>query len=65
MEQLSPAMQEKLKIAQRAWLAFRDANCACQAFEMQGEAIYPAIHYGCLAQMTRQRSQEIWELLAP
>lgn len=65
LEQLSPAMQEKLKIAQRAWLAFRDANCACQAFEVQGEDIYPAVSYGCLAQMTRQRSQEIWELLAP
>jgi uncharacterized protein YecT (DUF1311 family) len=60
---LEPAHREKLKAAQRAWLAFRDAHCECSAFLFNGGAMQPLIQYTCLDQTTRERIKQLRALL--
>jgi uncharacterized protein YecT (DUF1311 family) len=41
--------------AQKAWAAFRDAECAAQADEeARGGSMYPLIYIGCRTEMTRE-----------
>jgi uncharacterized protein YecT (DUF1311 family) len=53
-----------LKTAQRAWLAFRDGNCAAEAFAMKGGSGEPLIFFGCLGAMTATRADELAVWLA-
>ena len=48
-----------LKTAQRAWIAFRDGNCAAEAFTMKGGTAESQVYYGCMAAMTAARSEEL------
>ena len=48
---------------QRAWLKYRDAQCELAAFDNRGGSIWPLISSGCLAQLTRQRTAELANLL--
>jgi uncharacterized protein YecT (DUF1311 family) len=55
---------EKLLLdAQRAWLKYRDAHCQADAYENLGGSIWPMINSGCMADLTRQRTQELREML--
>lgn len=40
---------------QKAWVVFRDAECAFSSFESSGGSMYPAIYNGCLDSMTKVR----------
>ncbi|WP_309666264.1 lysozyme inhibitor LprI family protein [Tabrizicola sp.] len=51
-----------LREAQRAWVAFRDANCEAAGFEMRGGSAEALLVYGCLRRMTVDRTQELAEL---
>jgi uncharacterized protein YecT (DUF1311 family) len=46
---------DKLLAAQRAWLAYRDANCNSVKFQYEGGSIEPAIWSACMAETTQQR----------
>ena len=48
-----------LKVAQTAWLKYRDTNCEFVADEYKGGTIRPMIYSLCLADMTRNRTAEI------
>jgi uncharacterized protein YecT (DUF1311 family) len=48
-----------LKVAQTAWLKYRDTNCAFVADQYKGGTIRPMIYALCLADMTRNRTAEI------
>ena len=48
-----------LKTAQRAWIPFRDGNCAAEAFTMKGGSAEPLVYYSCLASMTATRADEL------
>ena len=48
-----------LMTSQRAWLAFRDAECAFQASASAGGTIYPMVISQCREALTRQRSQQL------
>jgi uncharacterized protein YecT (DUF1311 family) len=48
---------------QRAWLKYRDAWCEISAFDSIGGSIWPLINSGCLASLTRARTQELKVLL--
>jgi uncharacterized protein YecT (DUF1311 family) len=64
---LPPDLQgaaEALRAAQRAWIPFRDANCAAAGYPMRGGSAEPLLVYGCLARMTRDRTAELWDLTA-
>jgi len=46
---------DALLASQRAWLAYRDTQCAWQAMEMHGGSGEPMLLYGCKAQLTLKR----------
>jgi uncharacterized protein YecT (DUF1311 family) len=51
--------EDALVAAQRAWIAYRDAHCASQAFQVRGGSMEPMVIAGCRAALTRQRTEEI------
>ena len=53
-----------LRDAQRAWIKYRDAHCKLAALDSFGGSIWLLINSGCLAQLTRQRTRELSELIA-
>jgi uncharacterized protein YecT (DUF1311 family) len=52
-----------LLAAQRAWLPYRDAACASEGWMMHGGSAEPLVIYGCLATLTRQRTQDLLYLV--
>jgi uncharacterized protein YecT (DUF1311 family) len=62
-QQLLPKLEaphkEKLKTAQRTWLAFRDAHCDYEAFIFEGGTMQPLIQYSCLEAVTRDRTKQL------
>ncbi len=54
----------KLVTAQKAWIAFRDADCAFRASAVAGGSIYPMAMALCLADATKQRVSELRPLLS-
>lgn len=48
-----------LKTAQRAWIAFRDGECAFQANSVEGGSIYPMIVAGCETTLTEARTEQL------
>ena len=55
----SPDAKNLLMVAQRAWIEFRNGECAFVASSVEGGSIYPMIASGCLAEMTRRRSADL------
>ena len=49
----------RLRRAQRAWVAFRDANCDAAGFQMRGGSAEPLLVNGCLRVMTQDRIAEL------
>lgn len=49
--------------AQRAWIDYRDGNCAAEGFYARGGTLEPLIVNSCLARMTRQRIEELQGIL--
>jgi len=49
--------------AQRAWLVYRDAQCRLEGYSLLGGSAQPMIVSGCLAMLTRQRTQELRDLV--
>ncbi len=45
--------------AQRAWIKFRDAECAFQASTVTGGSAYPMVMQTCMASLTQQRVQDL------
>lgn len=55
--------EKALLEAQRAWIKFRDAHCASVALPNAGGTIYPLIYNSCRAGVTRQRTEQLRELV--
>jgi uncharacterized protein YecT (DUF1311 family) len=56
--------EDALRTAQRAWISYRDANCSAAGFRMRGGSAEPLVVYGCLRQMTIDRTAELRDLVA-
>lgn len=54
-----PTASEALLAAQRAWLKFRDAECEYQSYAFFGGTGQPMIGSLCLAQLTRERTEQL------
>ena len=52
-----------LKVAQQAWIKFRDAECEFESYQNKGGTIYPLVYSGCLKVLTQERSKQLRELL--
>jgi uncharacterized protein YecT (DUF1311 family) len=53
------AVTQKLQIAQRAWIKYRDANCEAEAELYAGGSIQPMILAACMERVTRARIAEL------
>ena len=49
----------ELVAAERAWIAYRDAECAYQAKAVEGGSMAPMIYSSCLADLTKQRLKQL------
>lgn len=59
-----PATAKRMVAAQRAWIAFRDAECSFETAGVAGGSIEPMIHGECLIQLTEARSADFRRFLA-
>jgi uncharacterized protein YecT (DUF1311 family) len=59
MQKSDAERQNLLKAAQRAWAAFREAECKLAADEIRGDTEAPILAAGCLAQMTQERADQL------
>lgn len=59
MKKLDNVAQAKLKKSQRAWIAFRDANCEFSGDEMRGGTMEGLVILGCLSNTTKERADEL------
>ena len=51
---------EKIKISQRAWIHFRDANCPVFTLDVEtGSQVYETSLYDCESEMTIKRTDEL------
>ncbi|MFF2319568.1 lysozyme inhibitor LprI family protein [Agrobacterium sp. NPDC058088] len=53
---------DALVTAQRAWVAYRDANCALAGFQARGGSMEPMLISSCLADMSGKRAEELRQL---
>lgn len=53
-----------LTTAQRAWIAYRDAECDFMSAGVTGGSIYPMIRAGCVEDLTRARADDFKRYLA-
>jgi uncharacterized protein YecT (DUF1311 family) len=56
MSQLGSADQSRLRDAQRAWVAFRDKECAFKAQGRNDAALAKSVNEACVAGLTQQRA---------
>lgn len=61
--QLPEERRERLRAAQRAWIAFRDRNASFIASAVEQGTQYPILEVSALARMTQQRAEELKQLL--
>jgi uncharacterized protein YecT (DUF1311 family) len=52
-----------LLAAQRAWLAFRDAQCVSEGYAARGGSMEPMLVANCKAELTRERTQQLAALV--
>jgi uncharacterized protein YecT (DUF1311 family) len=53
------ASNKLLQTAQRAWIAFRDAECAYSTAESEGGSIHPMEVSQCLTKLTTERTKQL------
>jgi uncharacterized protein YecT (DUF1311 family) len=62
---LEPHRVRALREAQRAWIRFRDAECAFQESEVRGGSMAPMVYALCEAELSEARAEEFARLLNP
>lgn len=50
---------DALMASQRAWIAYRDAECTWQGFDAHGGSLEPMLVNQCLADLTQKRLKEL------
>ena len=50
---------KELVSAERAWIAYRDAECAYQVKAVEGGSMAPLVQASCLADLTKQRLKQL------
>jgi uncharacterized protein YecT (DUF1311 family) len=51
--------QDLLRKSERAWIAFRDAECDFRTSGSKGGSIWPLVHAQCLTELTRARIKQL------
>ncbi len=55
----SPEDKKLLQAAQRAWIAFRDAECAFSNNHSEGGSIHPMLLLMCKTELTKARTEQL------
>lgn len=55
--------EDRMRKAQRAWVAFRDANCDAAGYPMRGGSAEPLLVFGCMHQMTEDRIEALFQII--
>ena len=58
-----PSGDVKLREAQRAWLAFRDAQCTVEGYQARGGSMEPMLYDICREELTRARTEQLRKLI--
>lgn len=58
-----PSAADNLLKAQRAWIDYRDGQCAAETAQYAGGSIQPLIRNSCLAGMTKKRTDELQQMI--
>jgi uncharacterized protein YecT (DUF1311 family) len=59
MKAVSPAGQTSLRAAQRAWLVYRDQQCAFNLLGRKGASVYPMVLAICKTDLTKNQNNEL------
>jgi uncharacterized protein YecT (DUF1311 family) len=62
---LDGGQKQKLRVAQRAWIRFRDTNADFQASLAKGGTLAPLIRTATLTEMTKARTSELKKSTLP
>ncbi|WP_075289567.1 lysozyme inhibitor LprI family protein [Pararhizobium arenae] len=62
LEEQNKGAVDSLMKAQRAWIEYRDGQCDAVGYSVWGGTMYPAVVAGCLADLTRKRTEELKDL---
>jgi uncharacterized protein YecT (DUF1311 family) len=54
--------EKALLAGQRAWIDYRDGECAAEGFEARGGSMEPMLVSGCKSNLTRLRTKELKQL---
>lgn len=54
-----PGDEATLREAQRAWVAFRDAQCRLEGYGERGGSMEPMVYEQCRARLTRERTAQL------
>jgi uncharacterized protein YecT (DUF1311 family) len=54
-----PGDEATLREAQRAWVAFRDAQCRLEGYAARGGSMETMFYNGCRARLTRARTAQV------
>ena len=66
LQSVDASRRPKLRAAQRAWLAYRDAQCEFEGSESEGGTMKPTLVNGCKTEVTAARIGQLRsELTAP
>ena len=65
LQHLDGEQKQKLRIAQRAWIRFRNTSAEFQASLAQGGTLAPLIKIGTLTEMTKARTSELKKAALP
>lgn len=63
LSQLDEAGKAKLRVVEKDWLRYRDAQIAFEGSLYEGGSIRPLIEGNCLLAMTRNRTKQLQEVL--
>ena len=58
-----PGYAQALLASQRAWLAFRDAECRIESYEWRGGSMAPFTENQCMTELTKARTQQLRAML--
>ena len=61
-ERTGPGYAQALLNSQRAWLAYRDANCRAFSYEFRGGSAQGLSNRVCLTRVTRARTAELRQM---
>jgi uncharacterized protein YecT (DUF1311 family) len=56
---LNSKQQQRLTVAQRSWIKFRDETCSYEAGHFEGGTLAPPVYISCRARVTKQRVKDL------